>query len=218
MFSGIVRTVGTVDSLMRIGRSGAELAVKVYGTNPFPELECGESIAVNGACLTVAAIKGEVLHLDLMAPTLEKTNLGCLNPGDLVNLEPALRVGDPLGGHFVSGHIDGTSEIREIRKEGETTYLDLTAGGQLLDGLIPQGSVAIDGVSLTVASLEPEGFTVGLIPFTLARTTLSFKKAGEVLNIELDMIGKYLRQFAARQSSGTSPITPEFLKEHGFLT
>jgi riboflavin synthase len=187
MFTGIVREIGTVEALERSERGGrlrirAELAT---------ELGEGDSVSVSGACLTVASVTDGAFEADVANHTLSVTTLGELEPGAPVNLEPPLRAGDPLGGHLVQGHVDGTAEVTAGRADGFARRLRLAAPRELARFIVERGSVTVDGVSLTVASLADDGFEVSLIPETLERTTLGGLANGGRVNLEVDVIARY---------------------------
>jgi len=182
--------------------------------------EEGESIAVNGVCLTARDIKGNSFLVDVSPETLSRTELGDLQTGSRVNLERALRLSDRLGGHLVSGHIDTQGRVEERRSEGDFTLFTFSLSRSLTKYVIEKGSVAINGVSLTVNSCQEERFTVSIIPHTLAVTTLGELQPGDRVNIEVDIIGKYVEKLLAVKSdpAGTgSKINAAFLAEHGFL-
>ncbi len=190
MFTGIIRHVGSVQSVS--GPADARRLTVELG--PLRrDARCGESIAVNGACLTISALEGESGVFDVGAETLERTTLGGLARGDRVNLEPALALGGRLDGHLVQGHVDGTATVREVRRSGQWV-LRFAAGADLLAGMIPKGSIAIDGVSLTLNEVDAAGFSVALIPTTLGETTLEDRRPGDRVNIETDLLGKYVRR------------------------
>jgi riboflavin synthase len=155
----------------------------------------GESIAVNGTCLTVTAIEGDTFTVDASRETLSRTSLGKLKAGSTVNLERSLRAGDRMGGHIVSGHVDGLGKVKSRRKRGSSVELRFTAPGRIMKYIVEKGSVAIDGVSLTVNSVEGGEFTVNIIPYTLAETTFGTLRTGSPVNIECDIIGKYVEKF-----------------------
>jgi riboflavin synthase len=192
MFTGLVQTMGTVAAATDDGHGGRVLAVAEPAVAP--GLALGESVAVNGACLTVVEVAGDTFRFQAGPETLAKTNLGRLRPGDRVNLERALRVGDAVGGHFVTGHIDAVGEIAERTRAGEweTVWFAFPPGFD--DLLVPKGSVAIDGVSLTVVDVQPGRLSVMLIPHTLAHTTLGGKPAGAAVNLEFDLLAKHVRK------------------------
>jgi riboflavin synthase len=187
VFTGIIREVGTVEAMER-GDDGARIRI---ATGLDGELRDGDSVAVAGACLTVAARGAGTVEADVMNQTLSLTTLGQLAPGDGVNLEPALRAGEPLGGHLVQGHVDGTGEVSGVREDGIARRLAIAVPAELRGYLIERGSVTVDGVSLTVVALAPDGFEVSLIPETLERTTLGGLAAGDRVNLEMDVIARY---------------------------
>jgi riboflavin synthase len=190
MFTGLVEEVGAVRDVRRRGdvaRIEVSAAVVLDGS------EVGASLAVNGACLTVVARRGETLAFDVGPETLARTTLGRLGAGDAVNLERPLRFGGPLGGHLVLGHVDGVGAVQAVTRVESTTRVRIGLPDAHLEPLlIPQGSVAVEGVSLTVAALDGAAFEVMLIPHTLASTTLGRLRAGQTVNIETDVIGKYV--------------------------
>ncbi len=187
MFTGIVREIGSVDRLER-GAEGARLRVRAELAG---ELAPGESVAVSGACLTVVEASNGAFDAEVMNQTLILTTLGGLERGSAVNLEPPLRVGDPLGGHLVQGHVDGTGEVEEVDDDGFARRLELEVPPELQRFVVEHGSVAVDGVSLTVAGLTEAGFEASLIPETLERTTLGRATEGSRVNIEIDVIARY---------------------------
>ena len=193
MFTGLIEEVGEV-----LRREGPRLVV---GANAILlDAADGSSIAVNGVCLTVVGRGPGWVAFDLGPETLARTALGGLRPGHPVNLERPLRLGAPVGGHLVQGHVDGVGIVTELTREGETARLRLRCPAEPLAALlIPQGSVAVDGVSLTVAALDGLAFEIMLIPHTLGQTTLGGLKAGERVNLEMDMIGKYVQRFLSLQ-------------------
>jgi len=159
-------------------------------------LRLGDSVAVNGACLTAVAIDDDGFAVDAVAETLRRTSLGELRPGDRVNLERPMRLGDRLDGHLVQGHVDGVGRVASARAEGESTVLEVTAPPDLLRYVVEKGSVAVDGVSLTVAARLPEGFSVALIPHTMTVTTLGPQAVGRTVNLEVDVVAKYVESLA----------------------
>lgn len=196
MFTGIVEEVGRV-----LARDGARLVVA--GRAVLEGSDLGASVAVNGVCLTVVAWGPERLEFDLGPETLAVTALGDLRPGDPVNLERPLRLGGFVGGHLVQGHVDGVGAVAALRPDGEAAWLRVEWRDPALAGLlIPRGSVAVDGVSLTVAALEAEAFEIMLIPHTLAHTTLGSAVPGRRVNLEMDMIGKYVMRALAVRGTG----------------
>jgi riboflavin synthase len=188
MFTGLVEALGTVRELAPEG-AGRRLTVAAPLAG---ELSLGESVAVNGACLTVVAHDAESFRFQAGPETLARTNLRELRPGDRVNLERSLRLGDRLGGHLVQGHIDGVGRVAERRRDGEWETVWFDCPRELADQMVSKGSVAVDGVSLTVVNVAETGFSVALIPHTLAQTTLGFKGPGAVVNLETDLLAKYV--------------------------
>jgi riboflavin synthase alpha subunit len=187
MFTGIVREIGLVEAVER-GGEGARLRVRARLA---PDLAEGDSVSVNGTCLTVASGADGAFDADVVNQTLSVTTLGELEPGQSVNLEPALRAGDPLGGHLVQGHVDAVGEVAALSEDGFSRRVLVTAPIELRRYLAEHGSVAVDGVSLTIAGLSDEGFEVALIPETLNRTTLDRLAQGERVNLEVDVIARY---------------------------
>jgi riboflavin synthase len=194
MFTGIVEALGRVRTVETGSGGGRRLAV-VVPDEPGWRLTLGESVAVSGVCLTVVSAAPGRLAFDLAEETLRVTTLGTLRSGDPVNLERPLRLDGRLGGHLVLGHVDGVGRVTQVRPEGDGARVDVEVPARLRPLLIPKGSVTVDGVSLTVAALEDDVFAVALIPYTLAATTLGQRRAGDPVNLEMDVIGKYVRGF-----------------------
>jgi riboflavin synthase len=190
MFTGIVGEIGTVESVAR-SADGASLRVRAELA---VELAPGDSVAVSGACLTVASVSDGAFEADVMNQTLSLTTLGELAAGGSVNLEQPLRAGDPLGGHLVQGHVDGTGEVRAVSEDGFARRLELAAPAELVRFIVERGSVTVDGVSLTVAGIGGGGFEVSLIPETLERTTLGGLVEGSRVNLEMDVIARYVER------------------------
>lgn len=214
MFTGIIRHVGTILA-GRDTSSGRRFTIDL---GPLAGgLGLGDSIAVNGACLTAAALGGSCgADFDVIAETLARTTLGGLAPGAKVNLEPALRLGQGLDGHLVQGHVDGIARLKAIKRGGQVV-LQFTAGRELTDLMVPKGSVAINGVSLTLVDATADGFSVAIIPTTLAQTTLGLLSPGAAVNIETDIIGRYIRKFVAGGASAQpAGLTMQKLKDSGF--
>jgi len=211
MFTGLVEAVGKVVSLSREGQD-ARLLVDVGAA--FDDVAVGESISISGACLTVVDIDGAHLAFDLSPETLERTGLGSLTPGAPVNIERALEVGDRLGGHFVAGHVDGIGSVKSIRETGEHWLMHFGVPRELTAMMIPKGSVAVDGISLTIVDLTADSFSVAVIPYTYDNTTLGSKRAGDMVNIETDMLAKMV--FKAVGKLPQEGISEGFLREHGF--
>ena len=195
MFTGIVREQGQVVSA-EAGGAGVRLVVDAPVTAG--AVVVGDSVSISGVCLTVTAAANGSLAFDVVHETLNRTAFGDLAPGTPVNVEPALRAGDPLGGHYVQGHVDGVGRIRRIDPEGDGRRVWIDPPSELERYLVEKGSVAIDGVSLTVAQLDESGFAVALIPHTLAVTTLGGRAAGDLVNLELDVLAKYVERLVLR--------------------
>jgi riboflavin synthase len=189
MFTGLVEEVGSVASL-DAGADGAHLAILAPLVRE--DLAIGDSVSVNGACLTVVALVGDGFAVECAPETMRRTALGSLGPGDPVNLERALRVGDRLGGHMVQGHVDATGTVMAAREEGQSVVLEIAAPAEVLRYVVEKGSVAVDGISLTVAARMPDRFAVALIPHTMAATTLGPDAVGRPVNLEADVVAKYV--------------------------
>jgi riboflavin synthase len=197
MFTGLVQDLGSVRAVER-EPAGSRLEVE---TALASELSEGDSVAVNGVCLTAVSVAGGAFRADVMAETLRRSSLGPLGEGDPVNLELPLRPEDRLGGHFVQGHVDGTGSVEEVTVEGFANLVRIACGPEILRYIVEKGSIAVDGVSLTVAGLDDEGFTVSLIPETLERTTLGSAAPGRVVNLEVDVLAKYVEKLTQRARS-----------------
>ena len=210
MFTGIIEETGTVEAIVR-GAKSCRLTIRA--DKIFDDLSLGDSVAVNGVCLTADEIRKPVFVADVMAETVRRTNIDRLVPGSRVNLERAMRLGGRFGGHIVAGHIDGTGTIVSMVREDNAVWVTVTAGSEILRYIIEKGSVALDGISLTVAEVGTDRFSVSVIPHTAAETTLLRRWTGDRLNIECDMIGKYVEKFVSGESRG---ITPELLAKYGF--
>ena len=212
MFTGIVEEVGRIKAIRR-GNGGAVLeieAVKVLeGTR------VGDSIATNGVCLTVTGMGAGSFDADVMPETLRRSNLGDLRPGDRVNLERALRLDSRLGGHLVAGHVDGTGVVSDRRQEDNAVWFTVVAAPEILRYVIEKGSIAVDGVSLTVAYVDEAVFKVSVIPHTQEETTLLGKRVGAVVNLENDLIAKYVEKFAGG-GERKQGLSLEFLQANGF--
>ncbi len=219
MFTGIIEETGIVKEITRGSKSAT---LRIQATKVLEETHIGDSISTNGICLTVVAQNNNSFTVEVMAETLRKTNLNKLSPGNKVNLERALKLSDRLGGHLVSGHIDGTGIITSIVKEDIARIIKIKTTSELLKYIIPKGSVALDGISLTVVSVADSFFTVSVIPHTASGTTLLRKDIGETVNIETDMIAKYTEQLLFyRENKSTDKekkgsINMEFLNKNGF--
>ena len=208
MFTGIIEETGTVI------KAGTPLVV---GVNKIKEdIHIGDSIAVNGVCLTVTHFTKDSITLDVMNETYSRTNLEKLKAGDKVNTERAMSANGRFGGHIVSGHIDGTGVITDIKNDGIAIWLTIKADRSILKYIVMKGSVALDGVSLTVAYADEGCFKVSIIPHTQQNTTLTSKRTGESINIENDLIGKYVEKLMSFDDSKKNGITEDFLREYGF--
>ena len=198
MFTGLVQSTGTVTSI-------ADGRLRLETAEPLA-VEEGDSVAVNGVCLTAAGVDGAAIEADVMAETLRRTALGVLAPGAVVNLELPLRAGDPLGGHIVQGHVDGLAAVESITEEGFARVVRMAAPDDLLRYIVEKGSVALDGVSLTVAEVDDGGFSVSLIPETLERTTFGSLEQGRQLNVEVDVIAKYVEKLVDRGAKHSASV------------
>ena len=220
MFTGIIEEIGIVEG-RKPYKESFRLALK--GDKILSDLNLGDSVAVNGVCLTAALLKGGgSFEVDVMPETLRSTNLHELSPGSPVNLERAMRFDNRFGGHFVSGHVDETGKILYRRTESNALLLGFSASRELLSNMVKKGSVAIDGISLTVASIFDGGFSVSLIPHTLENTVLEHKKKNDTVNLEADILGKYVSSYLKKTIEGSESkplngnITMEYLTEKGF--
>lgn len=210
MFSGIIEERGTVKRVLKASQ-GWKLTVESEAASK--DAKIGESISVNGACLTVVEVKGRNISFDIMEETLRRTTLSELSAGKIVNLERSLKAGDRISGHFVTGHIDCIGKIRAIAKRPNEYAMEIEFPSDKKAYVAEKGSIAIDGVSLTVAEVRGNRLRICLIPLTLKATNLGSRKAGDSVNIEFDILSKYIPQTSP---SKESKITSEFLKEHGF--
>ena len=192
MFTGIVQRLGHITDIQMEGTAGR---ITMEPNRPFDRpVKTGDSIAVNGTCLTVADMEGDKLMFDVLGETFDKTNLGQKTPGDVVNLEQALALGDTLGGHIVTGHVDGTGTIAKIEEVGRDWKFTITTSRDMLMLMVYKGSIALDGISLTVAELTDDGFVVHIIPHTMEETDMSEFKVGTPVNLEADILGKHVQR------------------------
>ena len=215
MFTGLIEDVGKIVSLVRSGESGK---LTVATALPAAEIRLGDSVAVNGVCLTVTRQETAGMIFDVSPESLERSNLGVLKTGDKVNLERALRLSDRLGGHIVTGHVDCISRVEARREQANALIFTF----RLLDPamaryLVPKGSVTIDGISLTVNDVTGLVFLVSIIPHTAAMTTLTLRKPGDLVNIETDIIGKYVERLLGGNQVATGGVTAELLARNGFM-
>ncbi len=214
MFTGIVEDTGKVS---RIERRGQEKRLTIELPRHLTEVQLGDSININGVCLTVAQTHDHSVKVDLSAETLQKTALGELKQGDWVNLERALRLTDRLGGHIVTGHVDGIGEIVEKKETRDFLELRIRIPESVSRYVVRKGSIALDGISVTVNECKEEEIQVTLIPFTIKKTTLGQKRVGDKVNLEGDILGKYVEKFVNRTGQKPGQIDLGFLKEHGFI-
>ena len=215
MFTGIVEELGTVRRVLPGARAGK---IVIGARKVLEDVHIGDSIAVNGVCLTVVAAGADEFTADVMPETLRKSGLGTLKVGDPVDLERAMAANGRFGGHIVSGHIDGVGRIVETRPEENAVIVTISAPPEILALIVEKGSIAIDGISLTVAALTHTTFSVSLIPHTAAETVLLKKRAGDVVNLENDIVGKYVQRLLG-QAAGAAPassLTLEYLQANGF--
>lgn len=195
MFTGIIETVGIIEGI----EPGDDLTRLVIGAESIADgVKLGDSVAVNGGCLTVTSIRDGRFTFEAIPETMERTSLGDLNVGGRVNLERAMRAGDRLDGHIVQGHVDGVGTVRQVIQDGNDVRLQIDCEPELADCVVEKGSIAVDGVSLTVSALLPSGFEVALIPHTLEVTTLSDRQIHDRVNLEADVLGKYVKRYLER--------------------
>lgn len=216
MFTGLVAELGTVQ---RLDRQGESYHLTVSAVKVMQNLKIGDSVAVNGACLTVVDMHDSAFTADVMPETVRLTNIGSLHAGDKVNLERTLRLCDGLDGHIVSGHVEGLGTIISRRPEGIANVVEIAAEAQLLRYILPKGSIAIDGISLTVTAVTDSSFSVAIIPHTAKETTLGFKGVGDKVNLETDIIGKYVERLLNTGEYGKSAkqLDKNILLENGFI-
>lgn len=215
MFTGIVEEIGTIRSIRR----GAHSSALTIGADVvLGDLKVGDSVAVNGVCLTATALLDGAFTADVMHETLDRSSLGALSPGSHVNLERAMAADSRFGGHIVSGHIDGTGTILSLRRDDNAVWYTVSASLSLLRYIVEKGSITIDGISLTVARVETDRFSISAIPHTVAVTILSEKQPGDTVNLETDIIGKYVEKLLRPQEAAQpqSKLTWEFPAENGF--
>lgn len=216
MFTGIIEEIGTVSS---IAQGSLSAVITIQASKVLEGSSIGDSIAVNGVCLTVTSIHGSLFSADVMAETLRRSSLGDLSRGSMVNLERAMPANGRFGGHIVSGHIDGTGTIVSMRREDNAVWVTISTKQDILKYIVEKGSIAIDGISLTVAEVDTDTFAVSVIPHTNAQTTLLKKSAGDTVNLENDVIGKYVERllsFKDKTDTDTPVITMDFLTKNGF--
>ena len=216
IFTGIIEELGVVKSIAINGASGC---ITIKAKKVLEGIQLGDSIAVNGTCLTVTSINSDGFSADVMAETVRRTSLSQVGKGDLVNLERAMILNGRFGGHIVSGHIDGTGTITKYTKEENAIWVTIKAPDEILDLIVEKGSICIDGISLTVATVSDRDFQVSIIPHTAKETTLIHKKVGSLVNLENDIVGKYINKLMENkqeeQAKKASGLTMEMLEEYG---
>ena len=216
IFTGIIEELGVVKSFAINGASGC---ITIKAKKVLEGTQLGDSIAVNGTCLTVTSINSDGFSADVMAETVKRTSLSQVGKGDLVNLERAMILNGRFGGHIVSGHIDGTGTITKYTKEENAIWVTIKAPDEILDLIVEKGSICIDGISLTVATVSDQDFQVSIIPHTAKETTLIHKKVGSLVNLENDIVGKYIKKLMENnqeeQAKKASGLTMEMLEEYG---
>lgn len=210
MFTGIIEEVGKIKNI----QGGTNYKLTIGASKILEDIHLGDSIAVNGICLTVISWDNGSFTVDVMRETLERTSLHKLRAGSFVNLERALAANGRFGGHIVSGHIDGTGEIINIRRDANAVWYKIKTSEKIMEFIIEKGSIAIDGISLTVAKVDRSAFYVSVIPHTLENTILLSKKPGDIVNLENDIVGKYIKSFTDKNSNST--LCESFLKSNGF--
>ena len=213
MFTGLIEAICTVKAV-RQSRGGLLLTIDLG--KPADESKIGDSIAINGVCLTVAKLDGGLATFDISSETLTKSNLGKLKPSSPVNVEPAMKASGRFGGHIVQGHINGAATIKAINKQGQFADIKFAASEELLEQMVVKGSVAVDGISLTIASMDENSFSAAIIPETLKKTTLGEAKIGDTVNIETDIIVKTIKKQLENILPQKQPLTVEKLRELGF--
>jgi riboflavin synthase len=207
MFTGIIEEVGKV-----ISTGNDKLTISAGKV--VPGLKLGDSVAVNGVCLTVTVLTTESFSVDVMPETSQRSNIELLKTGDRVNVEPALALGGPMGGHLVQGHIDTTGKIASMKWQGKAMIIGVEAPTSIMRYIVEKGFISVDGISLTVVEKDNTAFRVSIVDFTRQSTTLGNRKVGDTVNLEADIIAKYVEQFTKSQDKG---VTTDFLAEHGFL-
>ncbi len=212
MFTGLTEEIGTIRSV----KSGAVATICVSCDRVARDASVGDSVCVSGACLTVVVVGDGELAFEAVPETLTRSTLKDSRPGDRVNLESSLRAGKMIGGHFVQGHVDGVGTVEGVRDLGRSSQMRIAAPRDVLRYVVEKGSVAVDGVSLTVVSCDETGFVVALIPHTLATTTLGLSKPGDKVNLETDILGKYVEKFLSG-ARGQSGVTDDLLRDAGFM-
>ncbi len=214
MFTGIIEEVGKI---IEIKKTGKDNSLTISCQTVIEDIKLGDSIAVNGICLTVSGFDNRSFTADVMPVTFQKSNLKTCQIGEFINLERALQLKSRLGGHLVSGHIDGTGIIKSITKQDNATKIKIQINPEQRKYMIPEGSICIDGISLTIAELEKDHLTISIIPETMINTILQYKKTNDTVNIESDILGKYLYNFQQNEGKRRKDISMQFLTENGFV-
>ncbi|MFJ8527746.1 riboflavin synthase [Bacillus sp. NPDC094106] len=214
MFTGIVEELGTVSN---IKQSGEAMELTIHANSILSDVKLGDSIAVNGICLTVTSFTASSFTVDAMPETMKSTSLCMLQPRSKVNLERAMAANGRFGGHFVTGHIDGVGTIVSKKQHFNAIYYKIGIPNDLLRYCLQKGSVAVDGTSLTIFDIDESSITISLIPHTVSESIIGEKVAGDIVNIECDMIGKYIEHFISKPAKRGSSVTESFLQENGFL-
>ena len=216
MFTGLIEEIGEVD---KIAKSAKSAQITIKSKKVLEDIKLGDSISTNGVCLTVVKFDKNSFVVDVMPETMRRSNLKNIKSGSRVNLERAMQLGDRLGGHIVSGHVDGIGIIKSIDKEDNATWVSIETSLDIMKYMINKGSVTVDGISLTIAKVEDEVFKVSIIPTTKGETTLLDKHIGDELNVECDVVGKYIERFMIfnQEEASKSSIDINFLKENGFI-
>lgn len=214
MFTGIIKEMGRVG---RIEKKGGIVSIMVSSREVVRGLNIGDSVAVNGVCLTAVKIAQSAVTFDVMEETVRRSTLAHLKEGDNINLEGSMRADGVFGGHFVQGHIDCVGTIRDINKKGDNFSIDISVPDGFSGLYVDKGSVAIDGVSLTIGECKDNGFNVYLIPHTLGASTLGSRRAGDKINVEFDIIGKYIAKTTAHMGRTSIKVTEKFLEDKGFI-
>lgn len=214
MFTGLIEEIGTLKSITAAKES---LKITINSQEVLKDVKLGDSIAVNGVCLTVTSFTSNEFVAEVMPETFQKTNLKDLKTGQEINLERSLKVGDRLGGHMVSGHVDDQGKIIDIKTSGIAKIFSIEVTEEISQFLIPKASIAVDGTSLTIVDVENNYFTISLIPHTLDVTIIGSKKIGDYVNIEVDMMGKYVMKFIKTIEKPKKDISLSFLSENGFI-
>lgn len=220
MFTGLIEEIGEV---LAISRNRDSMVLTIRAVAILDEIRVGDSIATNGVCLTVTGLGSDRFQADVMHETMERSSLGRLKAGSRVNLERAMRADGRFGGHLVAGHIDGTGRITDIRQDDNAVWYTIAADPKILRYIVEKGSIAVDGISLTVAKVAQSDFAVSVIPHTMRQTTLALRTKGDIVNLENDMVGKYIERFLSQDaqkgmSGDRGVIDKGFLMRNGFLT